>query len=323
MSLNSPSALDTPTSSSGRSPVSASNTPTPATIYNAQTSFPFNTNKRVSTQSIQRVLNEAVGGIASSPPLPVHASSSVPPANRQRQATPPSRPSTSMDHNTQQEPQMAHHSQTLPLPGNDDENVDDRRRHKSYDDGVRPLSHFLGQSAKSGMHGLGTSAGSGTELGVPGMTRAEKRRSINPGLYLDGATIAKSIAEAGAGPTSGSPPAVVNGRLSPNPTGSPLRRSFGSDGPASPGLDQHSAYFSPMQSPAPESVHRGSGSRSPSPGPAASQSYPSNLNQALHTPPSLNVMVPTPGHTPAKPSLGQPYEPLRANSLPNPDQRIG
>ncbi|KAG8911677.1 hypothetical protein FRC00_006022, partial [Tulasnella sp. 408] len=324
MSLNSPSALDTPTSSSGRSPISSSATPTPATVYSAQTSFPFNTNKRASTQSIQRVLNEAVGGIPSSPPHAVHASSSVPPANRQRQATPPSRPSTSMDHNPQAEPQMAHHAQTLPLPAADGDSYDDSRRHKSYDDGVRPLSHFLGQTAKPGMHGLGTSGGSGTELGVPGMTRAEKRRSINPGLYLDGATIAKSIAEAGAGPSSSSPPAVVNGRLSPNPTGSPLRRSFGSDGPASPSLDIHSAYFSPQQSPAPESIRRGSGSRSPSPVPATLQSYPSNLNQGSYTPPSLNVTVPTPGHTPAKPSLGQLYEPLRTNSLPNPDhQRIG
>ncbi|KAG8970902.1 hypothetical protein FRC05_011670 [Tulasnella sp. 425] len=325
MSLNSPSVIDTPTSSSGRSPISSSTTPTPATVYSAQTSFPFNANKRVSTQSIQRVLDEAAAGLAASQPYAMHASSSVPPANRQPQATPPpSRPSTSMDHNVHQAAQVVPHSQTLPLPASEGDSQDDPRRRKSYDDGVRPLSHFLGQTSKPGTNGLGANAGStgGAELGVPGMTRAEKRRSINPGLYLDGATIAKSIAEAGAsGPTSSSPTTTVNGRLSPNPNGSPLRRSFGSDGPASPGVEQQSSlYFSAQQSPLPDSIPRGSGSRSPSPAPGTSQSYPSNLNQGLHTPPSLNVTVPTPGHTPAKGSLGQLYEPLRTNSLPHPDQ---
>ncbi|KAG8974062.1 hypothetical protein FRB90_009847, partial [Tulasnella sp. 427] len=114
MTLNSPSVIDTPTSSSGRSPLSASNTPTPATVYSAQTSFPFNASKRVSSQSIQRVLDEAaaMGGLSSSPPYTSHASSSVPPpANRLPQATPPpSRPSTSMDNHNQNAPPS--HSQT-------------------------------------------------------------------------------------------------------------------------------------------------------------------------------------------------------------------
>ncbi|KAG8904479.1 hypothetical protein FRB99_001691 [Tulasnella sp. 403] len=273
----SPSGLSGPspqTSSQFLPDSNLSSSPLPQnTPHNVHPAFPFPA-KRASSQSIHRVLEEAGHSVGMS------LSSSMPPTGNRLDTPPPSRPTTSLDHNSPR-----NRVDTLPLPGSENASPHphEGRRRKSYDDGVRPLSHFLNpSSAAFKSPSLGGNKVDLDMAGHPPTSRADKRRSINPSMFLDNSTLA-SVAEV---PPSTTPPAP-NGRLSPN------QQVFVDPSPRSPAV--HDAYFSPAVSPVP-GENRRMGSRSPSPA-ATSQIFPHPVN-SHSTPPSVSVISPTPGQTP-------------------------
>ena len=211
-------------------------------------------------------------------------------------------------------PLVPDHVNTLPLPTLEDTTDEDgQRKRKSYDDGVRPLTHFLNMGTSASTNLL-SGGGSGLDVPAKPTSRANKRRSINPGLFLTDMSF----------PITESPPAVsppngavfegqANGRLSPH-SASPLRSGF-SDGQiltAPPRSPTGSAYFSPSASPGPETLGH---SRSPSPAPTP-QTAP--LLNIPTTPPSLTFISPTPGPTPTSNQTAPNgfYPPARGGSLP-------
>lgn len=263
----------------------------------------------MSTQSIPRVLDD----ISPAPSISgIPASNSVPVSNGNLDRNPVIRHSDFEYSNLEERPGSdAVETQSL---------IDDDKRHKAYDDGVRPLSYFLSpkpaQPSKPSVNGLGMGS---SDLNVPQTSRKDKRRSINPGLVLDSSTILSMT----DGPLSSSPPSqsrgsmdkhsVINGRLSPNPA-SPLRTSFG-ETPES----RDSLYFSPAASPVPGSRPTAHSSRSPSPQPG-SFSSPNLTGAHPATPPSLSVIQPSPGPSPVAQRVPGVQPPPRTNSLPNTGQ---
>ncbi|KAG8884144.1 hypothetical protein FRB97_005127 [Tulasnella sp. 331] len=321
---SSPSFNNTPRTSSP-SPMTSMPTPN-ASIQNAQTSFPFPA-KRMSVQSIHRVLQDArepgmspemtFDAIPQPSGVPQDISDDdhpLPPPPRTDSLTSnPQRPPSYSQINTRERDRV----DTLPLSSL---GPDAKRPRKSYDDGVRPLTHYFASSESSNdhdqengndssMNGLGIGVPVGLDVPQPQKTsRARKRNSINPGLVLD-SSLLKEIE--GNSENGGMLEGHANGRLSPYRSPSGAKTNF------DPGEQQRSPsseYFSPDGSPANECPimdRSHSNSRSPSPGtlpvPASSQSVPNHLNNPSTpstipltvntdhslpmTPPSVNVSV--------------------------------
>ncbi|KAG8960163.1 hypothetical protein FRC03_006993 [Tulasnella sp. 419] len=273
---------------------------TPLPTSTATSVYPAS-NRRASTQSMYRLLEDNTSPSPGADP-------------NKRFGTPPSsRPETSMSGRIAtgaSNSSIKERPELVSLPSSDSLENSERegRTRKSYDDGVRPLSHFLNASSSTSLSNSG-SAESGLDVPAPRTTsRADKRRSINPGLFLN--DVAKT-APVDPGPKSS--PSTANIRLSPLPP-SPLGQGFGERlGPRSP----DSAFFSPSSSPAVDGHHRSrSSSRSPSPAPAASQSAP--VISGPSTPPSVAITSATPSHTPGHHASSSSVDfPPRTNSLPN------
>ncbi|KDQ15273.1 hypothetical protein BOTBODRAFT_31930 [Botryobasidium botryosum FD-172 SS1] len=97
---------------------------------------------------------------------------------------------------------------TLPLPSPTESSTEGKRR-KSYDDGVRPLSAFFGPQPQT--RNAPGSSPSPAGLSVPGKTsRADKRRSINPGFIFNNLMATPSTGVESAPPSSFPPDMTVS-----------------------------------------------------------------------------------------------------------------
>ncbi|KAG9009355.1 hypothetical protein FRB94_012172 [Tulasnella sp. JGI-2019a] len=307
--LSSPSMSNTPRTTSP-SPMTSMPTPN-ASIQNVQTSFPFPA-KRISTQSIHRVLQDAHESSISPgmafDAIPRPSGSVLIPGDKDHPLPlPPRSDSLSMELQPWQSRERER-VDTMPLPSIEPDSAPPR---KSYDDGVRPLTHFFNDDNNgNSMNGLSIGMAPGLDVPQPQKTsRAQKRSSINPGLVLDSSRLKELDFSGGSG---GLLNGNVSGRLSPyrSPNGAKTSFDNGEQPQVSPASEN--AYYSPLASPNPEQTrrdHSHENSRSPSPGarpsPTSSQTMPNlnnsssstttsamlNTNNITRTPPSVNVSI--------------------------------